>query len=160
PKEGEVPAQNPFFVLPVAAVYIGSAVEAHQAAVRYARERVPVALGKPLTEEDSVRAQLASNERELRAARMMLWDCARRVEAGSGKMDDQLRLDIYVAKYTATNNAVSVVDRAMRIVGGAALARGHPIERAYRNVRAGLHHPPADDITSRVLAEWTITSDE
>ncbi|MBA3533188.1 MAG: acyl-CoA/acyl-ACP dehydrogenase [Ardenticatenales bacterium] len=149
-----VPITNPYFALPVAAVYLGAAAEAQQAAVTFARNKVPPALGRPLALVETIRATLAENERELRAARMMLYDTARRVEAGRGEMDDELRLDIYVAKHAASNNAISVVDRAMRVVGGAALARGGALERAYRNVRGGLLHPPADDITSRVLAAW------
>lgn len=155
-KRGGVPAPNPYFSLPVAAVYLGIAQEAQQEAVRYAATRVPPALGRPLTEVETIRAVFADNERELRMARLLLHDCARRVEAGGGKLDDPLKLDLYVAKHTVTNHAISVVDRAMRVVGGSALARGGALERAYRNVRAGLHHPPADDITSRVLAAYTI----
>ncbi|MGB0388959.1 MAG: acyl-CoA dehydrogenase family protein [Ardenticatenaceae bacterium] len=150
----------PYFSLPVASVYLGCAAQAHQAAVRYAAKRVPPALGRPLTTVESIRAKLADSERELRAARMMLHDTARRVDASGPHMDEQLQLDIYVAKHTATNNAISVADRAMRIVGGGALAQGSVLERAYRNVRAGLLHPPADDITSRALAAWTIEANQ
>jgi alkylation response protein AidB-like acyl-CoA dehydrogenase len=153
---GRVPAQNAFFALPVAAVYLGAAAEAHQAAVRFAANRVPPALGYPLTKVESIRGKLADNERELRAARMMLYDTARRVDDCVGPIGDELTLDIYIAKHTATNNAILVAERSMRVVGGSALARGNPLERAYRNVRGGLLHPPADDITSRVLADWTI----
>lgn len=153
-----VPTPNPYFALPVSAVYLGAAAEAHQAAVRWAARRVPPALGHPLTELESIRDKFAQNEVQLRAARMMLLDTARRAEASGKTMDDALKLDIYVAKHTATNNAIAVVDRAMRVVGGAALASGNPIERAYRNVRAGLLHPPADDITSRTLAAWTLAA--
>jgi alkylation response protein AidB-like acyl-CoA dehydrogenase len=155
-KASGVPAADPYFALPVSAVYLGIAAEAHREAVRWAAARVPPALGHPLTEVESIRERFAQSELQLRAARMMLYDTARRVEASGGTMDDNLKLDIYVAKHAATNNAIEVVERAMRVVGGAALARGNPIERAYRNVRAGLLHPPADDITSRVFAAWTI----
>lgn len=156
PPSQKVPTQSPYFSLPVAAAYLGVAAEAHQAAVRFAAKRVPPALGYALTKVGSIRDKLAENERELRAARIMLYTTAQRVEADPTLQDDELKLDIYVAKHTITNNAISVVDRAMRIVGGFALASGGVLERAYRNVRAGLLHPPADDITSRVLAAWTI----
>ena len=147
---------SPYFALPVVAVYLGCAVQAHQAAVQYASKRVPIALGRPLSTVESIRDKFAENERELRMGRMMLHDVARRVDACGGQVDDELMLDLYVAKHTAANNAISVADRAMRVVGGAALASGGVLERAYRNVRAGLLHPPADDVTSRVLAKWTI----
>ncbi len=155
-----VQKQSPYFALPVVSVYLGCAVQAHQAAVQYASKRVPIALGRPLTTIESIRDKFAENERELRMARMMLHDVARRVDASNGQIDDELMLDLYVAKHTAANNAISVADRAMRVVGGAALASGSVLERAYRNVRAGLLHPPADDVTSRVLAKWTIETYE
>jgi alkylation response protein AidB-like acyl-CoA dehydrogenase len=45
----------------------------------------------------------------------------------------------------------------MRVVGGAGLARSHPIQRHYRNVRAGLHHPPMDDVALSTLARAALT---
>jgi len=54
---------------------------------------------------------------------------------------------VAAAKMTATNTAVRVVDLAMRVVGGASLTKHLPLERYYRDVRAGLHNPPMDDIT-------------
>lgn len=51
------------------------------------------------------------------------------------------------------NEAIHIVDRAMRIVGGASLSRAFPLERMYRDVRAGLHDPPMDDAVLRPLAE-------
>ena len=56
------------------------------------------------------------------------------------------------AKYVATNRAVEITDKAMRVVGGAGLARAHPVQRYYRDVRAGLHHPPMDDVALATLA--------
>ena len=42
-----------------------------------------------------------------------------------------------LTKYVATNNAVAIVDRAMHVVGGAGYFRRFPLERMYRDVRAG-----------------------
>ena len=46
---------------------------------------------------------------------------------------------------TATNAAIQIVDHAMRAVGGASITKALPLERYYRDVRAGLSHPPNDD---------------
>lgn len=44
-------------------------------------------------------------------------------------------------KYVATNYAVQIVDRALAVTGGSGFYKKSPIERAYRDVRAGPIHP-------------------
>ncbi|WP_438870459.1 hypothetical protein [Pseudomonas sp. L1(2025)] len=44
----------------------------------------------------------------------------------------------------------------MRLVGAKSLQRSNPLQRYYRDVRAGLHNPPMDDITIKRLAETAI----
>jgi alkylation response protein AidB-like acyl-CoA dehydrogenase len=58
---------------------------------------------------------------------------------------------IIIAKLTVTNNAIKIVDDAMRVVGGTSMTHQLPLERYYRDVRAGLFHPPADDSTLPLL---------
>ena len=40
------------------------------------------------------------------------------------------------------NQGLEVVDLAMRIVGAKSLEMDRPLQRYYRNMRAGLHNPP------------------
>ena len=56
------------------------------------------------------------------------------------------------AKYLATNSAIEITDLAMRVVGGASLSLEGALQRHYRDIRAGLHHPPMDDVTLAQLA--------
>ena len=58
---------------------------------------------------------------------------------------------VNAAKYVATNNAIRVTDLALRVVGSAGLARGLPLERFFRDVRAGLGNPPMDDIALTLI---------
>jgi alkylation response protein AidB-like acyl-CoA dehydrogenase len=60
------------------------------------------------------------------------------------------------AKLTVTNNAIAVVDLAMRLVGARSLSLKNPLQRYYRDVRAGLHNPPMDDMTIQLLANTAI----
>ncbi|WP_261379074.1 acyl-CoA dehydrogenase family protein, partial [Bacillus paralicheniformis] len=60
--------------------------------------------------------------------------------------------ELGAVKHTVTNTAIAVVDRAMRVVGAKSLARTNPLQRFYRDVRAGLHNPPMDDATIGKLA--------
>jgi alkylation response protein AidB-like acyl-CoA dehydrogenase len=44
-------------------------------------------------------------------------------------------------KYVATNNAVKIVDLVMQVAGGTGYFKSSPLERFYRDVRAGTIHP-------------------
>ena len=57
---------------------------------------------------------------------------------------------------TVTNHAIEAVDHCLRVVGGAGLTRALPLERLYRDVRAGLSHPPSDDEALTALAQETL----
>lgn len=137
---------NAWFTLAVSAVYLGVAACAQAAAARYARERVPSALGRPIAELESVQRRLGQAELDLGAARRCLlgvagdWDRAEGAAARAA-----LGGEIVAAKLFVTNAAIRVVDEAMRLAGGAAMRRDLPLERCYRDVRAGLYHPPTDD---------------
>ena len=44
----------------------------------------------------------------------------------------------------------------MRLVGAKSLQLSNPLQRYYRDVRAGLHNPPMDDMTISKLAQTAI----
>ncbi len=44
-------------------------------------------------------------------------------------------------KYVAVNNAIRLVDYCMEIVGAHGFLRRSPLERMFRDVRAGVNHP-------------------
>ncbi|MDQ4077635.1 MAG: acyl-CoA dehydrogenase, partial [Chloroflexota bacterium] len=50
-----------------------------------------------------------------------------------------------LAKAIATQHAVNATDLALRVVGGQSMARSFPLERLFRDVRAGLFHPPTEE---------------
>ena len=52
-----------------------------------------------------------------------------------------------LAKRCVVLEAQAVVDLAMQAVGGSSYFKRSPLERAYRDVRAGSFHPPAPDKT-------------
>ncbi|MCL6489847.1 MAG: acyl-CoA dehydrogenase, partial [Alicyclobacillus mali] len=93
-----------------------------------------------------VEQKLGEMELKLLAARTLLYDLARRFDAASPGERVKLQPQFGAVKTIATNAANQVVDLAMRIVGGRSLSRALPLERYYRDVRAGLHNPPMDDV--------------
>jgi len=134
------------------AVYLGIAVGARDFAVEYARNRRPSGLGKPIAELPSVQQRIAQMEVLLLQARSVLYGTAELVAARPGERA-ALAWRQAAAKHTVTNHAIAVTDLALRVVGSAGLSRRLPLERAFRDVRAGLGNPPLDDVALGVIAK-------
>lgn len=143
--------QGGWFPLTVAAAYLGVAAAARDEAVRFARERQPTGYAAPIAQVPHVREQVGRMDATLMSARSFLLSTATEWET---RPSDRRALapQVAAAKRLATNGAVDVVDIAMRIVGGVALVRGHPIERHYRDVRGGLVNPPIEARALEILA--------
>ncbi|HAJ38764.1 MAG TPA: acyl-CoA dehydrogenase [Chloroflexi bacterium] len=135
---------NAWFTLGVSAVYLGVAAAAVDAASDYARCRVPAALGRPIATLESVQRQLGQAALLLHTARTQLYFTAEQWARHPARRSE-LTTWLAAAKVTVTNHAVAAVDHCLRAAGGAGLTRALPLERYYRDVRAGLSHPPSDD---------------
>ena len=135
---------NAWFTLGVSAVYLGVAAAAIDAASDYALRRIPTALGRPIAELESVQRQLGQAALLLHTARTQLYYTAEEWTRCPARRAE-LTAWLAAAKVTVTNHAVAAVDHCLRAAGGAGLMRTLPLERYYRDVRAGLSHPPSDD---------------
>jgi alkylation response protein AidB-like acyl-CoA dehydrogenase len=149
----------PWHGLSIAATYTGVAVAARDWVARFAATRVPTNLGKPIGEIPGVRQRVGEIEALLLASRRLIYGVARDWVEGRGERSE-LAAQVGLVKYHATNNAVRVTDLAMRIAGGFGLMRAEPLERCFRDVRAGLIHPPLDDVAldgaaKRALGEFS-----
>jgi len=142
------------WALTVAAVYLGIAEAARDFAVQFARERKPTALGgKSIATVPHIRQRAGRLDLELFGARAALVGTARAWDAHrSADMDAALA----AAKVVTSNTAVQVAEEAMRLVGGSSFDRSAPLERYYRDVRGGLHHPPQDDAALELFARQTL----
>lgn len=49
-------------------------------------------------------------------------------------------------------------DHAGRLIGAASLHRSSPFQRYYRDIRAALHNPPADDTVRDGLGTYLLTN--
>lgn len=127
---------------PVTAVYLGIAEAARNEAIAFARRRKPSALDKPIASVPHIQEKAAKMELALLQSRAVLLGIAAQ---WSERPESVSASELAAAKYLVSNYAVEVVDTAMRLVGGASLSLNSPLQRYYRDVRAGLHHPPMDD---------------
>lgn len=146
---------NAWFLLGVSAVYVGIAEAALAAASRYAQVRVPTALGRPIATVESVRRHLGQAAFLIQQARSLLYHHAHLWDTEATARGEMAAL-LAVAKVSATNNAVAAVDHCMRAAGGASMTHALPLERYYRDVRAGLYHPIGDDEAYLLLAKQAL----
>jgi alkylation response protein AidB-like acyl-CoA dehydrogenase len=145
PDEGARLAGDPrIWGIVTGAVYTGVASAARDFAVQYARERRPNGLPGPIAELQAVQHRVAEIELLLLQSRAVLYGTAEAWLAHP-EQHEALAWQLAAAKYLATNNAIRVTDLALRVVGSAGLSRALPLERYFRDVRAGLGHPPMDD---------------
>lgn len=137
--------------LAVAAVYLGIGQAACDAACDYANSRRPPSLkGAPIADLPHIQQWVGQMQVGLDAARAVLYGAARAWEAcpaGRAALAPQLA----AAKYLATNAACAATDTALRVAGGFSLTRALPLERYFRDARAGLFNPPQDDLALGVI---------
>jgi alkylation response protein AidB-like acyl-CoA dehydrogenase len=146
------------WLLHIPACYMGIALAARDYALRFASAYQPNYADKPISSFPAVQALIGEMELTLRSARTILYAVADRWDRLT---DDRpsMKPELGLAKYQVTNGAIRVVDLAMRIVGGTSLSRSHPLERYYRDVRAGLHNPPMDGSVIQSLASAALMDD-
>jgi alkylation response protein AidB-like acyl-CoA dehydrogenase len=140
-----------------AATYLGIGHAAIETIARYARDRVPTALGKPIAELPHVQRNIGQMRAIVRTAQIVLHDAARRWEACPDARAT-MEPDLALAKHLSVNAAVQATDIALRTAGAAGLDRRLPLERLLRDARAGLMHPPQDEKAFEILGRAALNA--
>ncbi len=145
---------NAWFPMIMAAVYLGTAIAARDAVIQFGLERIPTALGKPITTLPKIQRQIGEIDLALMAARALMLEVASQWtgdERSSG-----LFPRIAAAKHMATETANMVTDKALQVAGGTSLTRDLPLERFFRDTRAGLMQPPSGDTALEIVGRGAI----
>jgi len=138
------------WTFPTIAVYLGIAQAARNEAVRFSRQRRPNSLDQPISSVPHIQEKVAKMDLALLQSQALLFGLAELFPKDPASIPTSY---FAATKYLVTNHAVEVVDLAMRLVGGTSLSLNRPLQRYYRDVRAGLHHPPMDDTTLTLLSK-------
>ncbi len=146
------PAPQAWFGMCLAATYLGIGEGARHAVTRWAIDRRPGDGSTAVADMPTVQVRLGRLDAALRGARIILFEVARRWESAAPGARASLMPDVSLAKVTATNAAVAATDEALRIAGGPGYLAG-PMERAFRDARAGLINPPLDDVAYQDFAK-------
>ncbi|APE45902.1 acyl-CoA dehydrogenase (plasmid) [Sulfitobacter alexandrii] len=86
--------------------------------------------GKPIAAFQAIRHMLADMATETYAGRSMMYDAARRLEAGQ-----DIRTQASICKLYAGEAGFRVADTAMQVHGGVGTLKGSPVEAIFRKLR-------------------------
>jgi butyryl-CoA dehydrogenase len=111
-----------------AALSIGVARAAYEAALAYSRERV--AFGKPIGEHQAIGFKLADMLTGIHAAALLTYQAAARLDAGR-----PVAREAAMTKLFASEMAVKATDEAARIFASYGLATEYPVQRYFRDAR-------------------------
>jgi alkylation response protein AidB-like acyl-CoA dehydrogenase len=128
-----------------AALSVGLARAAYDAALRYARERV--AFGKPIGEHQAIAFKLADMLTGIHGATLMTYDAAAALDRG-----EAVTREAAMAKLTASEMAVRVADEATRIFASYSLATEYPVQRYLRDSRFLLFGGGTSEILRMIIA--------
>jgi len=130
----------PWYALGIAAVYTGVAGAAFDFVVDYVKQRTLHPLPAAIAHLPGIQFSVAEMSIQLEAARALIYKTASELTHGAD-FGEQLLPKVTIPQYFATHAALDVVTKAMQAMGGPSLFRRYPIERLYRDVRAGTLHP-------------------
>jgi len=132
----------PWFNLGNAAVSLGLASAAYHAAVGHVGHARLEHQDQALSALPTIRAQIARMGIMLASQQAYLALAADRVTSGA----EDAMLHVLGVKASANDAALTITDTAMRVCGGAAFSKHLPVERAFRDARAGAVMAPTADV--------------
>jgi alkylation response protein AidB-like acyl-CoA dehydrogenase len=132
--------------LNIAGRSVGITQAAYDAALRYAQERT--AFGKPIADFQAIQLKLADIATQLQAARLMTYWAASRADAGQ-----RVDMEAGMAKYFASETAITASLEAMRIHGGYGYSTEFVVERLYRDAPLMAIGEGTNDIMRTVIAK-------
>jgi alkylation response protein AidB-like acyl-CoA dehydrogenase len=146
PSIDEVIARVPtpsLIALSIAAVAIGAAQGALDDVVALATDKTPLLAEGSLASDPHFQSELAENDTEVRAARLLLHELADSLwmtVAEGSEPDLELRARIRAAAVWATGRAADVVGAAYRAGGGTSIYSSSSLQRRLRDVNAITQH--------------------
>jgi alkylation response protein AidB-like acyl-CoA dehydrogenase len=134
----------------IAALAVGLAQGAYEAALSYAQERK--AFGKPIAKFQAIQWKLADAATRIEAARLMTYHAAYLKERGG-----RTTLESSMAKLYASEVAVKVADDCVQIHGGYGFVKDYPAEKYFRDVKLTTIGEGTSEIQRLVIARQLLS---
>jgi len=112
----------------IAALSIGMAQGAYDAALKYAKVRKQ--FGRPISEFQTIQNKLVDMATAIDASRLLTYRAASMLEQGK-----RVTRESAMAKLFSSEAAVRIADEAVQIHGGYGFIKDYPVEKFYRDVK-------------------------
>ena len=130
----------------IAALGLGIAKGAYQAALQYSKEREQ--FGKPISHFQAIAFKLADMATEIEASELLIYNAADKKNKGT-----KMTLQGAMAKYYSSEVAVKVATDAVQILGGYGYTKDFPVERFYRDSKLCTIGEGTSEILKLVIAK-------
>src|SRR5712692_8280946 len=134
----------------IAALSVGLAQGAYEAALAYAQERK--AFGKPISGFQAIQWKLADNATRIEAARLLTYRAAHLKDRGQ-----PTTLESAMAKLYASEIAVKAADDCVQIHGGYGFVKDYPAEKYFRDVKLTTIGEGTSEIQRLVIARQLLS---
>lgn len=134
----------------IAALAVGLAQGAYEAALHYARERK--AFGKTIGSFQAIQWKLADNATRIEAARLLTYRAAYK-----RSRDERTTLESAMAKLYASEIAVKAADDCVQIFGGYGFVKDYPAEKYFRDVKLTTIGEGTSEIQRLVIARQLLS---
>jgi alkylation response protein AidB-like acyl-CoA dehydrogenase len=112
----------------IAALSIGMAQGAYDAALRYSKLRKQ--FGRPISEFQAIQHKLVDMATKIDASRLLTYRAAKMIDAGK-----RVTRESAMAKLFSSEAAVWIANEAVQIHGGYGFIKDYPVEKFYRDVK-------------------------
>jgi len=139
--------------LSMAALAVGIAQGAYEAALRHATQRKQ--FGKAISEFQGTQFKLADMATQIEAARLM-------VHRAAWLADQKQRFtkEVSMAKLLASETAVRVAGEAVQVLGGYGFVKDYPVEKYYRDVKLCTIGEGTSEIQRLIIARQLLVRKE
>ena len=130
----------------IGAMALGMAEGALEASISYSKEREQ--FGKPISKFQGISFKLAEMATEIEASKMLLF------KAASKMLSNSKDANFYsaIAKFKASEVAVSVANEAVQIFGGYGYSKEYPVEKFYRDSKLSTIGEGTSEIQKLVIS--------
>ena len=130
----------------IAALSLGIAKGAYQAALRYSKERVQ--FGKPISKFQAIAFKLSDMATEIEASELLVYNAAVKKNRG-----EKVTKEGSMAKYYSSEVCVKVATDAVQVLGGYGYTKDFSVERYYRDSKLCTIGEGTSEIQKLVIAK-------